>query len=155
MMFTSLKQRWHTDQRQSMTGSLARTHTHKRMHSENKDVTLKKAGEMWHKRKDLQMRCRGNRWKQKRETADAECKVGAVQSRQYRQASPAERNEFPHRAPGSVMEMGARQPQRLTVNRILVRHTASGEAQGSWQVGLQRSHGALTRLQPAQTTTPE
>lgn len=35
---------------------------------------------MWHTRKDVQMRCRENRWKQKRETAGAECKVGAVQS---------------------------------------------------------------------------
>lgn len=126
MMFTALKPRWHTDQWQDKTGTLARTH--RKMHLENKDVTLKKAGEMWHKRKDLQMRCRGNRWKQKRETADAECKVGAVRSRQHRRASPAERNEFPRGAPGSVMEMGARQPQWLTVNRILVRHTASGEA---------------------------
>lgn len=61
------------------------------------------------------------------------------------------------------MEMGARQPLRLTVNRILVRHTASGEAQGPWQVELQHSHGPLALLgsslvpllQPAQTTTPE
>lgn len=43
-------------------------------------------------RKDRQMRCEENRWKQKRETLDTECKVGAAQSRQHRGASPAERN---------------------------------------------------------------
>lgn len=43
---------------------------------------------MWHTRKDVQMRCRENRWKQKRETAGAECKVGAVRSGAEQTASP-------------------------------------------------------------------
>lgn len=81
---------------------------------------------------DGKTRWKENRWKQKRETQDTECKVREVQSRQHHGASPAERNEFPQRTAGSVMEMGAWQLLWLTVNRILVRHTASGEAHGAW-----------------------
>lgn len=54
------------------------------------------------------------------------------ESGEHGSASLAQWNSFSQKATGNNMEMGAWQPLWLTVNRILVRHTASGEAHGAW-----------------------
>lgn len=68
----------------------------------------------------------------KREKHKLENAKWEVQSREHYGASPAQRNSFPQRAAGSVMEMGCWQLLWLTVNRILVRHIASGGAHRDW-----------------------
>lgn len=61
-------------------------------------------------------------------------KTHRIQSKssEHHSASLARWNLFPQKATGNIMEMGTWQPLWLTVNRILVRHTASGEAHGVW-----------------------
>lgn len=55
-----------------------------------------------------------------------------MQSESGGSACLAQLNSFSQKATGNNMEMGAWQPLWLMVNRILVRHTASGEAHGAW-----------------------
>lgn len=71
-------------------------------------------------------------------------KKKTTQNSEHHSASLARWNSFPQKATGDIMEMGA----WLTVNRILVRHTASGEAHGAWHqrntcTELQHSRGLV------------
>lgn len=69
------------------------------------------------------MRLEENRWEEEGKNTE---------NSEHHSASLAQWNSFPQKATGNIMEMGAWQPLWLTVNRILVRHTASGEAHGVW-----------------------
>lgn len=80
-------------------------------------------------RSDGKMRWEDSRWKQKRET-EVRSERGTEQAASW---SISGREKLVSAEDcRQLMEMGGWQPLWLTVNRILVRHIASGEAYGAW-----------------------